>query len=97
VKGLTFHYVSDVKEVIELALLKEKVDHPKDFRIKKIMPERGLGGILRGYWEGTGLMQHHINTISTPYQHHKIMELHRSMSLEGIDMVATKLGTNHYL
>jgi len=44
VKGLTFHYVSDVKEVIELALLKEKVDHPKDFRIKKIMPERGLGG-----------------------------------------------------
>jgi len=39
--------------------------------------------------EGTGLMQHHINTISTPYQHHKIMELHRSMSLECVDLVAT--------
>ncbi|WP_294081125.1 endopeptidase La [Proteiniphilum sp. UBA5384] len=34
VKGLTFHYVEDVKEVIDLALLKEKVDHPKDFSIK---------------------------------------------------------------
>ena len=33
VKGLTFHYVSDVKEVIDLALLKQKVDHPKDFRV----------------------------------------------------------------
>jgi ATP-dependent Lon protease len=35
VKGVTFHYVSDIKEVIDLALLKQKVNHPKDFRIKK--------------------------------------------------------------
>ena len=29
IKGLTFHYVSDVKEVLEIALLKEKVKNPK--------------------------------------------------------------------
>ena len=34
-KGLTFHYVSDVKEVIDLALLKEKVNNPKDFITEK--------------------------------------------------------------
>ncbi|MDD3910546.1 MAG: endopeptidase La, partial [Proteiniphilum sp.] len=34
-KGLTFHYVSDVKEVIDLALLDEKVENPKDFTIKE--------------------------------------------------------------
>ena len=34
-KGLTFHYVSDVKEVIELALLDEKVSNPKVFTIPK--------------------------------------------------------------
>ena len=34
-KGLTFHYVSDVKEVIDLALLKEKVDNPKNFNTEK--------------------------------------------------------------
>lgn len=28
VKGLTFHYVEDIRQVIELALLKEKVDNP---------------------------------------------------------------------
>ena len=27
-KGLTFHYVSDIKEVLEVALLKEKVKNP---------------------------------------------------------------------
>ncbi|MBF6597840.1 MAG: endopeptidase La [Fermentimonas sp.] len=31
IKGLTFHYVSDVKEVLEIALLKEKVNKPKQF------------------------------------------------------------------
>ena len=34
-KGLTFHYVSDVKEVLDLALLKEKVNNPKDFNTEK--------------------------------------------------------------
>ena len=34
-KGLTFHYVSDVKEVIEFALLDEKVCNPKVFTIPK--------------------------------------------------------------
>jgi ATP-dependent Lon protease len=34
-KGLTFHYVSDVKEVLEMALLKEKVSNPKEFTIPK--------------------------------------------------------------
>lgn len=28
VKGLTFHYVDDIRQVIDLALLKEKVDNP---------------------------------------------------------------------
>lgn len=27
-KGLTFHYVDDIKEVVDLALLNEKVEHP---------------------------------------------------------------------
>ncbi len=34
VEGVLFHYVSDVKEVLKLALLDEKVDHAKDFTIK---------------------------------------------------------------
>lgn len=34
VEGLIFHYVSDVKEVLELALMNEKVDQPKDFTEK---------------------------------------------------------------
>ncbi len=34
-KGLTFHYISDVKEVIDLALLDKKVENPKDFTIKE--------------------------------------------------------------
>jgi ATP-dependent Lon protease len=28
IKGLTFHYVKDIKEVIDIALLKEKVKNP---------------------------------------------------------------------
>lgn len=35
IKGMTFHYVSDVKEVFSLALTSEVVDHPIDFTIKK--------------------------------------------------------------
>jgi ATP-dependent Lon protease len=34
-KGLTFHYVSDVREVFEVALTNEKVEHAIDFTIKK--------------------------------------------------------------
>lgn len=30
-KGLTFHYVKDMKEVIEIALTKDKVENPKSF------------------------------------------------------------------
>lgn len=33
-KGLTFHYVNDVKEVLDIALLPEKVENPRDFSIK---------------------------------------------------------------
>ncbi|NLY25512.1 MAG: endopeptidase La, partial [Bacteroidales bacterium] len=33
-QGLTFHYVSDVIEVLELALLEEKVKNAKDFTVK---------------------------------------------------------------
>ena len=32
---MTFHYVTDIKEVFELALLKEKVAHPLDLTVKK--------------------------------------------------------------
>jgi ATP-dependent Lon protease len=31
IKGLTFHYVRDVKEVLQIALLKEKVKNPRQF------------------------------------------------------------------
>ncbi len=31
-KGLTFHYVENVKEVLDIALLKEKVDNPINFK-----------------------------------------------------------------
>ena len=34
-KGLTFHYVKDVKEVLDLALMREKVADPIDFTVKK--------------------------------------------------------------
>ncbi len=36
VEGVLFHYVSDVKEVLKLALLDEKVDNAKDFMIKTV-------------------------------------------------------------
>ena len=36
--GLTFHYVKDIKEVIDFALLEEKVSHPIDFTIPE--PEK---------------------------------------------------------
>ncbi|MEN9917684.1 MAG: endopeptidase La [Bacteroidota bacterium] len=35
VKGLIFHYVYDIKEVIEVALLKEKVKNPLDLSVKE--------------------------------------------------------------
>ncbi|WP_108823191.1 endopeptidase La [Dysgonomonas sp. Marseille-P4361] len=34
-KGLTFHYVEDIKEVLDIALLKEKVKHPLDLTVKE--------------------------------------------------------------
>lgn len=34
-KGLKFHYVSDISEVLEIALLKEKVKHPLDLHVKE--------------------------------------------------------------
>lgn len=34
-EGMTFHYVSDVKEVFQLALLQEKVQDPLDLSVKK--------------------------------------------------------------
>lgn len=34
-KGLKFHFVSDISEVIEIALLTEKVQNPIDFTIKE--------------------------------------------------------------
>lgn len=34
-KGLTFHYVDDIKQVLDIALLKEKVKDPLDFTIKE--------------------------------------------------------------
>jgi ATP-dependent Lon protease len=32
-KGLTFHYVNDVREVWKIALLNEKVAHPMNFSV----------------------------------------------------------------
>ena len=40
-KGLTFHYVKDIKEVLALALTDEKVSSPIDFTIKKETTEKG--------------------------------------------------------
>lgn len=33
-KGLKFHYVEDIKEVLDIALLKEKVKHPLNLKVK---------------------------------------------------------------
>lgn len=35
-KGLTFHFVSDIMEVLDIALLKEKVKHPLDLTVKEV-------------------------------------------------------------
>ncbi len=34
-KGLTFHYVDNVKDVLDIALLQERVDNPIDFKIEE--------------------------------------------------------------
>ena len=34
-KGLKFHYVNDIREVLEIALLKQKVKSPRQFTIRK--------------------------------------------------------------
>lgn len=34
IKDLNFHYVSEMKEVIELALMKDKVKDPQDLTVK---------------------------------------------------------------
>ncbi|MFT3992769.1 MAG: endopeptidase La [Dysgonomonas sp.] len=34
-KGLKFHYVGDIKEVLDIALLKEKIPHPLDLKVKE--------------------------------------------------------------
>lgn len=34
-KGLTFHYVDDIKQVLDIALLKEKVKEPLDLTVKE--------------------------------------------------------------
>jgi ATP-dependent Lon protease len=33
-KGVTFHYVSEMSDVIDLALTKDKVDHPKEVELE---------------------------------------------------------------
>ena len=33
-KGLQFHYVHDIREVLDIALLPEKVAHPVDLSVK---------------------------------------------------------------
>ena len=35
IKDMTFHYVTEMREVLELALLKEKVEYPLDMTIKE--------------------------------------------------------------
>lgn len=34
-KGLKFHYVNDIKDVLDIALLKQKVKSPRKFSIPK--------------------------------------------------------------
>ena len=40
INGLDFHYVSTVMDVLEYALLKEKVDKPIEFRFEETKPEK---------------------------------------------------------
>ncbi len=44
-EGLTFHYVSDIKEVLSIALLEEKVKNPIDFKIKKEIDKKSESDI----------------------------------------------------
>ncbi len=39
-KGLTFHYVDDIRQVLDIALLKEKVKHPLDLNVKEEKKEK---------------------------------------------------------
>lgn len=41
IKGLTFHYVDDIKEVLDIALLEEKVKQPLDLTIKEEKENKG--------------------------------------------------------
>ncbi len=40
-KGLTFHYVDDIKEVLDIALLEEKVKQPLDLSVKEEKENKG--------------------------------------------------------
>lgn len=40
-KGLTFHYVDDIKEVLDIALLEEKVKQPLDLTVKEEKENKG--------------------------------------------------------
>jgi len=40
-KGLTFHYVDDIKQVLDIALLKEKVKNPLDLTVKEEKENKG--------------------------------------------------------
>ncbi len=39
-KGLKFHYVKHISEVLEIALLKQKVTNPMEFKIKRVKSEK---------------------------------------------------------
>jgi len=39
-KGLKFHYVKHISEVLEIALLKQKVTNPMEFKIKRMKSEK---------------------------------------------------------
>jgi ATP-dependent Lon protease len=39
-KGLKFHYVKHISEVLEIALLKQKVANPMEFKIKRVKSEK---------------------------------------------------------
>lgn len=41
IKGLTFHYIDDIKEVLDIALLEEKVKQPLDLTIKEEKENKG--------------------------------------------------------
>jgi len=43
-KGLKFHFVSDIKEVLDIALLKEKIKNPLDMSIKEEVNTKKIRG-----------------------------------------------------